>query len=378
MRLTFSLSPAPFTLSTHLISICTWRTEDRIQHEDRCRRRRHPCPRHFRGGPYFHRRQQVLLHRLARCTFFSLCSGHVIRVTYQPTQQLFTDLNVGTATPSQPTGWEQKSGQTISFTVPDNWKAGRIWGRRNCDFSTNPGPNSCLDGGCNGGLLCDPHTGTGVPPATVAEFTFQGDGNQDWYDGAYLHKPLCLDRAQPLTARTRPQSRSSTGSTSPCASRTTRAATSRTAPSTSTRTARRRSRARRTRPARSSAASPRASPASATPPTARTAARAHTTPQRPARRAASRTTPTSVRLCSHSTPWRYLSNAAVVFLQRKAARTRTRTRTTSPRGLLSGRATRARRPTTPSPSAREAVTNILYSLLAISRTAKTAHWRRFT
>ena len=71
----------------------------------------------------------------------------------------------------------------MTFTVPDNWKAGRIWGRRDCDFSTNPGPNSCADGGCNGGLECDPHTGTGVPPATVAEFTFQGDGNQDWYDG---------------------------------------------------------------------------------------------------------------------------------------------------------------------------------------------------
>lgn len=23
----------------------------------------------------------------------------------------------------------------------------------------------------------------GVPPATVAEFTFEGDGNQDFYDG---------------------------------------------------------------------------------------------------------------------------------------------------------------------------------------------------
>ena len=33
-------------------------------------------------------------------------------------------------------------------------------GRRDCDFSTNPGPNSCLDGGCNGGLECDIHTGT--------------------------------------------------------------------------------------------------------------------------------------------------------------------------------------------------------------------------
>ena len=56
--------------------------------------------------------------------------------------------------------WEQAAFQTVSFSVPDNWKSGRIWGRRNCDFSTNPGPNSCATGGCNGGLLCDPHTGT--------------------------------------------------------------------------------------------------------------------------------------------------------------------------------------------------------------------------
>ncbi|KAG8854690.1 hypothetical protein FRB96_007375 [Tulasnella sp. 330] len=94
---------------------------------------------------------------------------------------LFTDLNVGSATPSQPTGWVQNAYQTVTFTVPNNWAAGRIWGRRDCDFSTNPGPNSCLDGGCNGGLLCDPHTGTGVPPATLAEFTLSSNG-QDYYD----------------------------------------------------------------------------------------------------------------------------------------------------------------------------------------------------
>ncbi|KAF8878090.1 thaumatin-like protein [Infundibulicybe gibba] len=95
---------------------------------------------------------------------------------------MFTDLNVAPNVPNFPTGWEAASFTKVSFTVPDNWKAGRIWARRNCDFSTNPGPNSCLDGGCNGGLLCDPHTGTGVPPATVAEWTLQGDGNRDFYD----------------------------------------------------------------------------------------------------------------------------------------------------------------------------------------------------
>ncbi|KAI0057015.1 Osmotin thaumatin-like protein [Artomyces pyxidatus] len=95
---------------------------------------------------------------------------------------IFTDLNVGTATPDQTTGWEAGAYTAVSFFVPDNWQAGRIWARRDCDFSTNPGPNSCLDGGCNGGLVCDPHTGTGVPPATVAEFTLSTTSAPDYYD----------------------------------------------------------------------------------------------------------------------------------------------------------------------------------------------------
>ncbi|KAF7342475.1 Thaumatin-like protein [Mycena venus] len=45
------------------------------------------------------------------------------------------------------------SSYQITFSVPSDW-SGRIWARRNCDFSVNPGPNSCLDGGCNGGLTC--------------------------------------------------------------------------------------------------------------------------------------------------------------------------------------------------------------------------------
>jgi len=95
---------------------------------------------------------------------------------------VFTNLQVGTAVPDVATGWEAAAFTAVTFSVPDNWTAGRIWGRRDCDFSTNPGPNSCLDGGCNGGLLCDPNTGTGVPPATLAEFTLSGDGGLDYYD----------------------------------------------------------------------------------------------------------------------------------------------------------------------------------------------------
>ncbi|KAH9020948.1 thaumatin-like protein [Lactarius pseudohatsudake] len=115
---------------------------------------------------------------------------------------IFTDTSAGSATPSQVAGWAAPAFSSISFFVPDNWSSGRIWisasapvavywlltasyakGGRDRDSSTNPGPNSCLDGGCNGGLLCDAQTGTGGPPATVAEFTLSTDPSvPDYYD----------------------------------------------------------------------------------------------------------------------------------------------------------------------------------------------------
>jgi len=96
---------------------------------------------------------------------------------------MFTDPSTGYPIPGYTTGWEAAAHTSVSFTVPDNWRSGRIWGRRDCDFSTGtPGPNSCLDGGCNGGLVCDPKTGTGVPPATLAEFTLLASGGLDYYD----------------------------------------------------------------------------------------------------------------------------------------------------------------------------------------------------
>ncbi|KAG8931729.1 hypothetical protein FRC02_002281 [Tulasnella sp. 418] len=117
---------------------------------------------------------------------FSTVAGRTITVTnqcsYTVWPAVFTDLNVGTAVPDVETGWEAPPGTTRSFAAPDNWTAGRIWGRRDCDFSTNPGPTSCSTGGCNGGLLCDIRTGTGVPPVTLAEFTLSASGGLDFYD----------------------------------------------------------------------------------------------------------------------------------------------------------------------------------------------------
>ncbi|CAE6534603.1 unnamed protein product [Rhizoctonia solani] len=98
---------------------------------------------------------------------------------------IFTDLNAGASVPSIENGWEAPAYSKRSFTVPDDWRAGRIWGRTQCDFSTNPGIKSCLTGGCSGGLVCDSKTGVGLAPVTFAEFTFGADG-QDYTDGKFI------------------------------------------------------------------------------------------------------------------------------------------------------------------------------------------------
>ncbi|POV95319.1 hypothetical protein PSHT_15725 [Puccinia striiformis] len=92
----------------------------------------------------------------------------------------FTNPDSPTRITSQSAGWEAQKYTHKSFQVPDRW-AGRFWGRRNCKFP-NSGPGSCATGGCNGGLVCDHRTGSGVPPATLAEFKLNGDGGKDYYD----------------------------------------------------------------------------------------------------------------------------------------------------------------------------------------------------
>ncbi|KAF8271632.1 Osmotin thaumatin-like protein [Lactarius quietus] len=83
---------------------------------------------------------------------------------------LFNTGAASAATPNQPTGWAAPVSSSVSFAVPNNWSIGRIWARRNCDFSIS-GANSCLDGGCPSGLLlCDAAVSQPVPPVTVADF----------------------------------------------------------------------------------------------------------------------------------------------------------------------------------------------------------------
>ncbi|KAI0360479.1 Osmotin thaumatin-like protein [Trametes cingulata] len=115
---------------------------------------------------------------------------------------IFTDPP-GSSTPDQLTGWEQQPKQVVTFSVPNAWD-GRIWGRRNCDFSVTNSSSSCLDGGCNGGLECDPQNGTPVGPVTVAEFSLGGNGAIDVYDVSLIdgfNIPVRVDNSKGCTIK---------------------------------------------------------------------------------------------------------------------------------------------------------------------------------
>ncbi|PLW55336.1 hypothetical protein PCANC_02357 [Puccinia coronata f. sp. avenae] len=122
----------------------------------------------------------VIVHCILACNTLARTFTIQNNCPYTIWPAYFTNPDSPAKITSQPAGWEAKQNAPVKFDVPDGW-AGRFWGRRNCDFSKS-GPDSCLTGGCNGGLVCDSATGTGVPPATLAEFKLNGDGGKDFYD----------------------------------------------------------------------------------------------------------------------------------------------------------------------------------------------------
>ncbi|GMH24552.1 hypothetical protein Nepgr_026395 [Nepenthes gracilis] len=77
------------------------------------------------------------------------------------------------------TGFVLQTGNSTVITVPSSW-SGRIWARTLCTVdSTNK--FSCVTADCGTGTVeC---SGNGAnPPATLAEFTLDGDGGLDFYD----------------------------------------------------------------------------------------------------------------------------------------------------------------------------------------------------
>ncbi|KAH7108212.1 thaumatin family-domain-containing protein [Auriculariales sp. MPI-PUGE-AT-0066] len=114
---------------------------------------------------------------------------------------IFSDPGQNTEFPQIPTGWQADPYTEVTFSVPAKWTAGRIWGRRDCNFSLPVEPHlQCVTGGCTGGLLCNL---PGVPPTTLAEWTL-GDpaSGNDFFDvslvdGYDLPMSITTDQACP-------------------------------------------------------------------------------------------------------------------------------------------------------------------------------------
>lgn len=90
-------------------------------------------------------------------------------------------------TASFPNGWVMPQNSTYTVSVPDRW-SGRFWPRTGCDFSANcTGAFCCKTGDCGKASppLCDAGKGDEAP-ATLMEITFNGDGDNDYYDISFV------------------------------------------------------------------------------------------------------------------------------------------------------------------------------------------------
>ncbi|KAG8377933.1 hypothetical protein BUALT_Bualt08G0085300 [Buddleja alternifolia] len=86
--------------------------------------------------------------------------------------------NAGIA-PLTPTGFALQTGESRILNAPSSW-GGRFWGRTHCG-EDSAGKFSCVTGDCGSGKLECAGAGA-APPATLAEFTLDGDSGMDFYD----------------------------------------------------------------------------------------------------------------------------------------------------------------------------------------------------
>ncbi|KAG5542452.1 hypothetical protein RHGRI_022102 [Rhododendron griersonianum] len=86
--------------------------------------------------------------------------------------------NAGIA-PLSTTGFVLREGESKAVDAPSSW-GGRFWGRTICSEDSN-GKFSCVTGDCGSGKI-ECAGANAVPPATLAEFTLDGDGGMDFFD----------------------------------------------------------------------------------------------------------------------------------------------------------------------------------------------------
>ncbi|CAN6198709.1 unnamed protein product [Urochloa humidicola] len=82
--------------------------------------------------------------------------------------------------PLSTTGFALAPGESRPVDAPHSW-SGRIWGRSLCSSDPATGRFSCATGECGSGAV-ECSGGGAAPPTTLAEFTLDGSGGNDFYD----------------------------------------------------------------------------------------------------------------------------------------------------------------------------------------------------
>ncbi|XP_057769273.1 thaumatin-like protein 1b isoform X2 [Salvia miltiorrhiza] len=109
-----------------------------------------------------------------------------------------------------PTGFALKSGSSRTLRAPRSW-SGRVWARTHC-ATDSTGKFSCATADCASGRVECGGAGA-IPPATLAEFTLNGDQGLDFYDVS-----LVDGYNIPMLIIPNPKGGTTTGSSSRCTS----------------------------------------------------------------------------------------------------------------------------------------------------------------
>ena len=114
----------------------------------------------------------ILLVKLGDSTTFTIKNN--CRFTVWP-----GTLGGGSSPQLSQTGFQLDNGASTTLNIPAKW-SGRVWGRRGCSVDAS-GKFSCQSGDCGSGQVACNGAG-GATPATLVEFTLNGDSGKDFYD----------------------------------------------------------------------------------------------------------------------------------------------------------------------------------------------------
>nr|XP_043606539.1 thaumatin-like protein 1b [Erigeron canadensis] len=122
----------------------------------------------------------IILILFVTLPFFSVVQATSFKIVNRCRHTIWPGILTGAdRTILNPTGFTLKPGQSRTLKAPVFW-SGRLWARTYCTPDPS-GKLTCLTADCGSGKIeCE---GRGAePPATLAEFTLNGDQGLDFYD----------------------------------------------------------------------------------------------------------------------------------------------------------------------------------------------------